>query len=76
MAITVNVQHAKTHLSDLLARVEAGEQVVIARRGTPVATLAATDPAPRPMGFVGGSVPDSFFDPLPQEELDRWNGRA
>ena len=76
MTVTVNVQHAKTHLSQLLARVEAGEEVVIARRGKPVATLAATTPAPRPMGFVEGSVPDSFFDPLPQEELDRWNGLA
>lgn len=72
MAITVNVQHAKTHLSELLAQVEAGEEVVIARRGTPV----ATQPAERPMGFVDYAVPDSFFDPLPQDELDRWNGLA
>ena len=76
MTVMVNVQHAKTHLSQLLAQVEAGEEVVIARRGKPVATLAAAHPAPRPMGFVEGSVPDSFFDPLPQDELDRWNGRA
>lgn len=76
MTITVNVQHAKTHLSELLAQVEAGEEVVIARRGTPVATLVARQPAERPMGFVEGSVPDSFFDPLPQDELDRWNGLA
>lgn len=76
MTITVNVQHAKTHLSELLTQVEAGEEVVIARRGTPVATLVATTPWERPMGFVEGSVPDSFFDPLPQDELDRWNGLA
>lgn len=76
MTVTVNVQHAKTHLSELLARVEAGEEVVIARRGKPVATLAATHPAPRPASFVDYTVPDSFFDPLPQDELDRWNGLA
>ncbi len=74
--ITGNVQEAKTRLSELLAQVESGEEVVIARRGTPVATLVAKQPWRRPMGFVEGSVPDSFFDPLPREELDRWNGIA
>ena len=37
--VTVNVHEAKTHLSRLLAQVEAGEDVVIARRGKPVARL-------------------------------------
>lgn len=39
MPTTVNVHEAKTHLSRLLARVEAGEQIIIARGGRPVATL-------------------------------------
>lgn len=76
MTITVNVQEAKTRLSELLAKVEAGEEVVIARRGTPIATLSAKQPAERLTDFVDYRVPDSFFDPLPQDELDRWNGLA
>jgi prevent-host-death family protein len=43
MAITVNVGEAKTRLSELLARVEAGEDVVIARGNTPVAKLSPLD---------------------------------
>jgi prevent-host-death family protein len=39
MVITVNVHHAKTHLSGLLSRVERGEEIVIARAGEPVARL-------------------------------------
>ena len=38
---TVNVREAKTNLSRLLARVEAGEEVIIARNGHPVARLVA-----------------------------------
>ncbi len=41
MTITVNVYDAKTQLSSLLARVEAGEEVVIARNGRPIARLTS-----------------------------------
>ncbi|WP_222132274.1 type II toxin-antitoxin system Phd/YefM family antitoxin [Pseudonocardia sp. C8] len=69
----VNVQDAKTRLSQLLAAVERGEDVVIARDGRPVARLVPIDaPAPRRVGFVAGSVPDSFFEPLSEDELARW----
>ena len=44
----VNVGQAKTDLSKLLVRVEAGEEVEIARDGVPVARLVAIDPAPGP----------------------------
>jgi prevent-host-death family protein len=39
MTITVKVGEAKTHLSELLARVEAGEDIVIARGNDPIAKL-------------------------------------
>jgi prevent-host-death family protein len=69
----VNVQDAKTRLSQLLAAAERGEEVVIARGGRPVVRLVPVEePGPRPVGFVAGSVPDSFSDPLPGDELDRW----
>jgi antitoxin (DNA-binding transcriptional repressor) of toxin-antitoxin stability system len=44
MPTTVNIHEAKTHLSKLLARVEAGETIVIARAGKPVAELRAPTP--------------------------------
>lgn len=73
MAIQVNVQEAKTSLSRMLRQAEAGEDVVIARDGVPIVRLVPIgQPAPRPVGFVSGSLPDAFFDPLPDEELERW----
>jgi prevent-host-death family protein len=67
----VNVHQAKTQLSQLLHLVEAGEEVVIARSGKPVARLVAvsTEPLDRPLGLDAGSVrvaPD-FDAPLPEE---------
>lgn len=77
MTEQLNVQDAKTRLSELLARVERGEEFVLARGGTPIARLvAAGAPAPRKIGFVPGlTVPDSFFEPLPDDELRLWEGR-
>jgi prevent-host-death family protein len=76
--VTVNVREAKTHLSRLLAQVEAGEDVVIARRGKPVARLVSFQkPGERQFGAMKGRIEldDSFFDPLPEEELALWEGR-
>lgn len=70
----VNVQAAKTHLSQLLVRVERGEEIVIARGGVPVARLSPlSGPAPRELGFVDVIIPESFDDPLPADELEAWN---
>ena len=74
----VNVHQAKTQLSRLLARVEAGEDVVIARRGKPVARIIGCKPrGKRQADILKGKVviPDSFFAPLPEEELTAWEGR-
>jgi prevent-host-death family protein len=77
MGNTFNIQEAKTHLSRLVERVAAGEDIVIARAGKPVARLtqveAAADEGPRQPGmFPMLVVPDAFFDPLPAEELSFW----
>lgn len=73
MSIVVNVQEAKTRLSELLARVEQGEDVVIARAGKPVAHLAPIEEPPaRRFGVMDLRVPDSFFEPLPEAELAAW----
>jgi len=74
----VNVHQAKTQLSRLLARVEAGEDVVIARRGEPVARLVGCKPrSKRQADVLKGKVviPDSFFEPLPDDELAEWEGQ-
>jgi prevent-host-death family protein len=69
----VDVQDAKTRLSQLLAAAERGEEVVIARGGRPVVRLVPVDePALRPVGFVAGSVPEAFLRPLPDDDLARW----
>lgn len=69
----VNVQQAKTHLSRVLARVEAGEDVTIARGGRAVARLVPVEAVPpREVGFVAGRVSDAFFEPLPEDELAAW----
>ena len=69
----VKVQHAKTHLSALIAAVERGEEVIIARGSTPVAKLVPLSPVTeRELGFVAYTVPDDFFEPLPGEEIDAW----
>ena len=75
---TVNVHEAKTNLSRLLAQVEAGEEVIIARNGKPVARLVSVkNRGKRRPGVLRGviTIDDSFFDPLPDEELDAWEGR-
>ena len=73
----INVHEAKTGLSKLLALAEAGEEVIIARAGKPVARLVAVTPRPkRRAGTYKGlfEIDDSFFDPLSEEELRLWEG--
>jgi prevent-host-death family protein len=70
---TVSVHQAKTHFSRLLERAAAGEEIVIARAGHPVARLVPVSPLePRRPGLAKGRLTDAFFEPLPQEELDAW----
>jgi prevent-host-death family protein len=70
---TVNIHEAKTHLSRLLAEVAAGEEIVIARAGKPVARIVpVAGPHPeRVLGIDTGRVVirDDFDAPLPDEVL-------
>lgn len=71
----VNVHEAKTHLSRLLERVQAGEEIVIARSGKPIARLVPLEPrGPRQPGLLKGRVGAAFFEPLPEDELGAWEG--
>jgi prevent-host-death family protein len=72
--ISVNVHEAKTHLSRLLERVAAGEEIIISKAGKPVAKLsplskAQTDRVP---GLDKGliKIPEDFDAPLPEDLLD------
>lgn len=68
----VNVHEAKTHLSRLLRKVAAGEEVVIARAGKPVARLVPVETRPRRVfGIDRGrfEVPEDFDAPLPEDVL-------
>jgi prevent-host-death family protein len=68
---TVNIHEAKTQFSKLIARVEAGEEIIIARDGTPVARLVGVRKAPqkRVPGQDRGlyKIPDDFDAPLPED---------
>lgn len=69
----MNVQEAKTRLSELLARVEAGDEVIIARSGRPIAHLTPIATVPRrTFGVLDFEVDESFFEPLPDEDLAAW----
>jgi prevent-host-death family protein len=75
---TVNLQAAKTHLSRLVDQAVAGEDIVIAKGNVPLVRLVRVD-APAVERKFGayrelGPLPDSFFDPLPDDELDAWEG--
>ena len=79
----VNVFEVKAKLSEYLDRAMRGERIVICRHNTPIAELRAIEEVrtePRPIGPLPGrptfEIPPSFFDPLPQEELDLWDGVA
>jgi prevent-host-death family protein len=73
----VNVHEAKTKLSQLLERVEAGEEVVIARAGRPVARLVrvSAPPRPRTLGRWAGKIQVAAdFDELPADVLAGFEG--
>lgn len=81
MSAIVNVHEAKTHFSKLLDRAHAGEEIIVAKAGKPYARLVKIEDAPvvvrKPGGWPGvGDIPDSvWFDPLPDDELDAWEGK-
>ena len=76
----VNIHAAKTQLSRLIEAVQAGEEVVIARAGKPVARLVPVqqaDRTPRRLGGLQGrfKVPDDFDTMFADEIADLFEGR-
>jgi prevent-host-death family protein len=73
MTVTVKVGEAKTHLSELLTKVEAGEEVIIARADEPVAKLVPIDDRARRQAAVDAlRALRTRFKPVSQEEIRAW----
>jgi len=74
MAQSVNIYEAKTHLSSLIARVEAGEEITLSRNGRPVARIVQITPEAeeRVPGAWRGKVtlPASFDEFTPKDDAD------
>lgn len=75
----VNIHKAKTDLSKLIARVEAGEEIIISRRNVPVAKLVPVVPtqmSKRKAGALAhlykGLPADLFLEPIDTAEADSW----
>jgi prevent-host-death family protein len=77
---TVNIHAAKSQLSRLLDAAVAGEEVIIAKAGKPIARLVPVEQKKeqrRKLGTLAGKlhVPDDFDDPLPDDILADFEGR-
>jgi antitoxin (DNA-binding transcriptional repressor) of toxin-antitoxin stability system len=77
--IKLNIHEAKTHLSKYLAKLKAGDRILLCRRNQPIAEITPLPEVlahPRPIGLAKGrfTVPRSFFEPLPEELLRAFEG--
>jgi len=81
-SISATIFEAKTHLSELVKKAQAGKTVIITsgREKKPVARLEAIEPVQKNrLGFMqtlGFELTDAFWEPLPEEELALWNGET
>ena len=80
--VKATIFEAKTNLSALVKKAQQGEVVIITsgRKKTPVVTLNPVQPvAKRRLGTLydpNFTLSDSFWEPLPEEELKLWNGEG
>jgi prevent-host-death family protein len=74
----IDIHEAEIHLSQLVDEATGGEEIVIAKEGTPIARLIALAPPaqPRRVGLLKGKIwiADDFDDPLPEEILTDFEG--
>ncbi len=74
MTEIVNIHEAKTHLSRLVDRAHAGEEIILAKSGKPYAKLVPLDKlGGRRPGLARGRLTPLFFDDLPPDELRAWD---
>jgi prevent-host-death family protein len=79
--IKVNIFEIKAKLSEYLDRAANGHRILIYRHNKAIAELRGVEDTPvdpRPIGPLPGrpvfKIPASFFDPLPDDEMDLWDG--
>ena len=77
----LDIHEAKTYLSKYLARLQKGETVLLCTRNQPIAEirpLPAVRKKKRPLGLAAGklNVPESLFEPLPDDLLDLFEGKG
>ena len=73
----LNIAEAKTHLSQVLDAAAPGERILLCRRNVPVAELRVLSrPSSRALGLAAGQViiHDAFFEPLPEDLLQGFEG--
>jgi len=78
--IRLNIHEAKTHLSKYLSYLAKGEVILLCNRNKPVAEIRPIAPErtqPRPIGWAKGTfeLTPAFFEPLPQDLLDAFEGK-
>ncbi|OGQ82504.1 MAG: prevent-host-death protein [Deltaproteobacteria bacterium RIFCSPLOWO2_12_FULL_60_19] len=78
--IRLNIHEAKTHLSRYLGKLARGETILLCKRNIPIAEirpLPQRRKSKRPIGLAKGEfkVPPEFFEPLPSELVDAFNGQ-
>jgi antitoxin (DNA-binding transcriptional repressor) of toxin-antitoxin stability system len=78
--IKLNIHEAKTHLSQYLSRLRPGETILLCKRNKPIAEirpLPVSTSEPRPIGLAKGlfTVPEAFFEPLYDENLEAFEGK-
>ena len=79
--IKLNIHEAKTHLSRYLPALARGETILLCKRNQPIAeirpiTQHCREPRPIGLGKDRFAVPETFFEPLPETELDAFEGKA
>ncbi|MCP4599545.1 MAG: type II toxin-antitoxin system Phd/YefM family antitoxin [Proteobacteria bacterium] len=77
----INIHEAKTHLSKYLSRLKKGETLILCKRNVPIAEIRpikSEESAKRQIGLVKDlfSVPEAFFEPLPDEIVEAFSGDA
>lgn len=76
--LTINIHEAKTHLSRFVEKAAAGEEIIIAKAGKPIAKLVPLHslPSRRSLGMFNGqlNVPEDFDAALPDDVLLSFRG--
>ncbi len=79
--IKLNIHEAKTYLSKYLINLEKGESILLCKRNQPIAEIRPLRSVPqgqRPFGLAKGTItmPNSFWDPLPDDDLNLFEGKG